>query len=230
MKVRRGPDGEVLRFVPGPRRHNVPPDRATPAHRIRPRLTRVGLPQDATARQIQYASIQRTRLGLILGDAGLKSARELSRKTGIPIRAVSKTLTGESMPSFGIGLTIAGALGWDPFVFYAWLWERQQERAWWRPESRPEHRAKGVRYQARPVYTIPPPPPEDRTREKHKAVGPAPVERVGPKTRADKMGPGAFDWREYDPKDDPVYRRVMLEIGKRGLPEYKGFKGLDPKD
>ena len=182
-------------------------------------------------RDLQYLTVRKIRLKLMLRGRHLGSVLKLARRSGASPVTVGNILKGVSTPSFGLGLTLAKELGLDPYVFYAWLWERQQERAWWFPEERPSRLPRGKAH-PRPVYSMTPPPPLP-SRGNHRGPPlPPPAEPAPPVVRetrsklpngAPRHAPGAFDWRNYDPMSDPVYVRVMQEVARRGTPKPKPF-------
>ena len=217
----------VLRLSPGPRaparrgRKQGPGGKFradyVPQSQIKPRLShngvRVGSVNERTR---QYYAIHRTRLGLILGNRDLRSVANLARRLGSKLATVRFILSGRYMPSFALGLATAGELGMDPYVFYAWIWERQQERAYWFPEARPSRRFSRAWHVVKPVYTTLPPDPGPGRRFRQD-VTPAKegAEEPGKPIPDSRKPPGAHDWKSFDPKKDPVYLRVMRELAIR---------------
>jgi len=186
-------------------------------------------------RDLQYLTVLRTRMKLVLGSRRLGSIIKLARRVGVNTATVGNVLKGVHAPSFGLGLALAKELGLDPYVFYAWLWERQQERAWWFPEERPNRLPRGKAH-PRPIYSMSPPPPLPSRGSSRRLAAfgplPPPAEPAPPVARegrsklpngAPRHAPGAFDWRNYDPLADPVYVRVMQEVARRGTPRPKPF-------
>lgn len=172
---------------------------------------------DISDRDRQYYAIHKTRLRLLFAAAPMcHSIRALGRALGIPQNIVGYYLAGRRMPSLGVGLALAYHLAMEPGVLYAWLWERQQERAFWFPEERPVR--KPLTYHPRPLVSFTTTPDRSPSLPCAPAT-PAPAVARKPSLCMNTVSPGACDWRNYSPETDPVYLRVMRELasGRRSV-------------
>jgi len=214
-----------IRYRPGYRAGSAP-GRPQPGYRPDHPEGRIPLPvhlcstvyrPDLCGRDLQYHAVHKTRLRLMLANARVKSLRALARKIRMGTPDLSRVMSGREMPTLGTGLSIAAELNMDPYTFYAWLWERQQERAFWFPEERSMRPSK--RNHPRPSVAL----VEPATRRPSPRASTLPMQPLPAPARPrsghhGSVPPGGYDWRNYAPHKDPVYLRVMSHLAEHGLP------------